>query len=72
MGAGMTIYQCLDCPKIKSGHPYKASGQKPWLCEACAKRVYIKEHPAPVPVVPSGVKPPLPKLGLPRIRKSGG
>lgn len=31
----MTIFKCKDCPRIKSGHPYKASGEKPWLCDRC-------------------------------------
>lgn len=41
------IYQCIKCPRIKSGSPFRASGTKQWLCDHCARNSLahdLQEH----------------------------
>lgn len=35
----MTIFQCMSCPKIKAGQPWRSSAQKPWLCDLCSEKI---------------------------------
>lgn len=63
----MTIFVCISqkhekCPKMKTGQPYKASGEKRWLCNYCEQLVEVKQMPATL----SG------KAHILRVRKHGG
>jgi hypothetical protein len=36
------IFKC-KCGSIKTGQPYRASGESPWLCEKCSPAKRSKE-----------------------------
>lgn len=46
----MTIFQCMSCPKLKAGQPWRSSAQKPWLCDLCSEKVIAQKEKINKPV----------------------